>query len=407
MDSSPWTPTSEADILKAAEDGILDENTVRCEFKQQVPTNKKMAEELASLALDGGSLLLGVVDPKHRTPGNASSALNPLDLEGLAEKVENIAGMCDPPISVFPMTIPSSEADGQGYLWIDVPQSPLAPHMVGGRYWGRNGGSKQVLTDPQVRMLIQRQRDRAQIAGPELDRFVERHPPGRFTPSDEQTNGSIHIAAVPLTGRDEMAQELFEHTDPLHLINKLRSEIPQDVVRISSFEEPRYSSRIADGYALSPYQLSSGQPEYRPNMFHVLEISEDGVVRFHHHHVSAHGRGDWGGEAKFVYPNVTFGSTYVTLALIGHLATALAYTGSWSIAVIVSELEGAIAYRKGRDTFNATRYSEGTYHRSAIASSFELQRAPGPVVNRLMGRLSRAIGADGWGDLSEVMLSDE
>lgn len=402
-----WNPISESDLRKASEDGILDENTVRVEFKQQLPKNERLAEELASLALDGGSLLVGIIDAKHRTPGDPASALNPLNLEGLDEKIENIASMTTPPIAVFPRLIRSTADETKGYLWVDIPQSPLAPHMVDGRYWGRNGGSKQILTDDQVRLYITRQQRREDLAASELDRFVKRHPPGRFTAEEDERTGSIHIVAAPLTGRDEMAQQVFETTNPLDLVCRLLGEIPQNLRQLSDFEVPRHSSRIADGYAVSPSRLVNGQPEFTPNKFNVFEISEDGVVRFHHHRIAAFTRNDISNqETQWLFPNPTFGSGHITLALIGLLSETLNYTGSWSIAVVVSDIEGAIAYSNNRDVFQTAAYTESTYRRTTTASTLELRRAPGAATNRLLGRLARAIQVDKWNDIN-IFLGDQ
>ena len=63
MSGPTWEPITEADLRQAEQSGILDEAIVGVEFKQQLSDNKKTAKELASLALYGGALLVGVVDP--------------------------------------------------------------------------------------------------------------------------------------------------------------------------------------------------------------------------------------------------------------------------------------------------------------------------------------------------------
>lgn len=72
-------------FLQKARDGELDEASLRCEFKESVGFSDKekrnLAREVASLGLDGGSLVVGIRDPKNREEGaSPEAALNPVPL---------------------------------------------------------------------------------------------------------------------------------------------------------------------------------------------------------------------------------------------------------------------------------------------------------------------------------------
>jgi hypothetical protein len=145
MDEQPlrrrWIPTDEA-VLRAAFDRGLFEERNWCELKREVGPGKgattELARDLASLAVDGGTLIIGLDekapdgDPLHAVP-----------LEGLAERVEQTSHMAvRPPLMVESTEIKSSGDPGSGYLVVHVPASPLAPHQVEGIYYGRGDRTK-------------------------------------------------------------------------------------------------------------------------------------------------------------------------------------------------------------------------------------------------------------------------
>src|SRR5665811_2226577 len=151
-----WKPYSEQDLRAAEENGLLEESQ-RYEFKARLgkpggKANGELAKDLASLGVEGGLLIVGVNDTSDRPP-----TLAPLDTSGLPERVGQIAAMrCDPPLFVETQEVPSEESPDFGYLVVHVPPSPLAPHMVDGRYWARDDKSKRALTDREVSQIIAR-----------------------------------------------------------------------------------------------------------------------------------------------------------------------------------------------------------------------------------------------------------
>lgn len=145
----PFDPTTEEQLLEADQAGNLVESH-RYEFKAQLAandrSNRELAKELASLAIDGGYCIVGIHDVKARPP-----TLAPVVLSGPAERVDQISSMrCDPPVFVECLEIHSASSSDVGYLVVKVPPSPLAPHMVDGRYWARDDRTKRALTDTEV-----------------------------------------------------------------------------------------------------------------------------------------------------------------------------------------------------------------------------------------------------------------
>lgn len=136
-DRPRWAPTTEQDLRLAVDDGLLTEShylEAKRELEPGKAKNREHARDLASFAVDGGTIIVGL--DENKTNGTFMVAPQPLD--GLRERVEAIARTIpDPPLDVITEAV-ASEADAStGYLVIHVPPSAVAPHMVDGRYLGR------------------------------------------------------------------------------------------------------------------------------------------------------------------------------------------------------------------------------------------------------------------------------
>lgn len=131
-------PHSEEDLHDAFFDGRLDEHAW-CELKRELAprsksSNLELARDLASLAVDGGSLYIGV--DEKAPDGNP---LRPQPLAGLRERVDQVAqSRVTPALFIESYEIPASGQPGHGYLEVVVPASADAPHQVEGTYYGRS-----------------------------------------------------------------------------------------------------------------------------------------------------------------------------------------------------------------------------------------------------------------------------
>jgi hypothetical protein len=125
-----WQPSTESEIASVIEQGLLRE-THYFNGKRQLDSTsadrKELARDLASFAMDGGALLIGVEELKQ----DRTWRLAPQPLDGLAERVEQVATqLIDPPLYVRSYEIGATDTTG-GYLFVEVP-SARAPHMVVG-----------------------------------------------------------------------------------------------------------------------------------------------------------------------------------------------------------------------------------------------------------------------------------
>jgi hypothetical protein len=84
------TPRTEADLSEAAQQGLLEEShylDVKREISAGRGANRELARDLASFAVDGGTLIIGIGEDKEAN----SLFLAPQPLSGLAERIEMVA----------------------------------------------------------------------------------------------------------------------------------------------------------------------------------------------------------------------------------------------------------------------------------------------------------------------------
>ena len=81
-----WVPKDADELLGAYKDRVLEE-AHWCDLKKELSTkNKETARDLASFSVDGGSVFVGL--DEREPDGNP---LNPVELAGLPERIEQIA----------------------------------------------------------------------------------------------------------------------------------------------------------------------------------------------------------------------------------------------------------------------------------------------------------------------------
>ncbi|USY21762.1 ATP-binding protein [Nocardiopsis exhalans] len=161
--------------------------------KQDLREKKDMAKDMASFAIDGGLLVIGLREDKEA----GRFFLAPIERQDQVEETpERIAlTRCDPPLLVRTQWIDSHKKTGQGYLLVEIPASSLAPHMVDGRYYGRGEKQKYPLSDAQVQRLMASRDISLSRIREELQQVVteDRWPEGE--------NPHLHVVARPVSGQ--------------------------------------------------------------------------------------------------------------------------------------------------------------------------------------------------------------
>lgn len=181
------------EVCAAAEGELLGENQW-CELKRALgpsgkATNTELARDLASLSVYGGVLIFGVVDKTYEVVG--------CDVTGMRDRISQVAAMSvDPPLTPIILD-PITGPEGEAVLIVSVPPSPLAPHMVDQRYYGRSAEGKRVLSDPEVRALIlARQRGETEFTAKLME--LERNDPlADIVEDGPSRNGHAYFLAEP------------------------------------------------------------------------------------------------------------------------------------------------------------------------------------------------------------------
>lgn len=400
-----WVPDTEAALDEAATAGLLVESHY-LDLKATIPSGKaknlELARDLASFAIDGGALLIGLAER-----GEAPPKLDPVELAGLAERVEQIArSLPDPPIPVTCTAIPAADEPGRGYLLVEIPATGTAPHMVDGAYMGRGDKTKIRLSDPEVLRLHQ-DRARTQDQGVRLlDAYVARDP----ISVEESQQAHAFIIAAPVRPRPEMLLNARPNGDWQQMLNQLLSHTVDPVAdRTGGGYSPNLTylseyARRADGAAVTYCLTPSREPvrwhEGRPPSEDVLEleVTDDGAVRVMTTRLGDKGNGD----DQVVFASILPHLTRRTIGIAAAVADLTGYLGPWMLGVAATNLAGKPAHesRFHRATFGA---DHGEYRKHTEASAAELRQTPGAVTYRLVGQFLRSVGLDGAPDIRPLL----
>ncbi|MEH0615071.1 hypothetical protein QBA77_42490 [Streptomyces scabiei] len=102
----------------------------------------------------------------------------------------------DPPLTVITEEIGSATDDGTGYLVVHIPASPVAPHMVDNRYFGRGDKTKYQMGDAEVVSLHTRRRNTEADTLALLRKEMEEDPL-----RDVGAQSHLFLVAQPTAGR--------------------------------------------------------------------------------------------------------------------------------------------------------------------------------------------------------------
>jgi hypothetical protein len=368
--------------------------THRLELKRELPpgsdsSNKELARDLASLAIDGGLLIIGVDEDKNY-------ALTPVPLEGLAERVEQVAGSrIDEPLALDGfIQIESAAKPSDGYLLVRVPASPRAPHMVDNRYWGRGDKTKYMLSDAQVERQIAQRARWAVNAEQALNEWIAADP---IAPEVRQ-NAHLFVVADPVPPRERLMLPVLAVRD---WQATFRSLVLATKHQGSGSWSPDFSNSLnnfsttACGWAWKSYAVfgQRDEGEQRPERESsalMVEICEDGQLRM----MCGRATEDYNGK-RLMFDDLVLGLTARMISLAEGVSHATDFLGSWDLGVGLTGLKGAISnLRYANHGFSGQPYTQDTCTATARVSLAEIERGSGPIVERLLGRLYRAVGAD-------------
>lgn len=389
-----WEPTDEAQIKAAIADGNLKENRhldVKREIGDSDGKRRELARDLASFAIDGGALLIGVEEQDDK-----SLHVRPFALADQAERVEQIAtNRVDPPLFVSVRDIPSDEG-GTGYLWVEVPPSPLAPHMVDNVYWARADRTKTKLTDADVVRLHSRRESVEDRVRDLLDAEIARDP----VPDAKRSSGHLWLVAWPINARKDLAVEWISSNDPSHGPFAL-AHGAEDVLTRNTREfapSPGYASnqqRRSQGVAFTTLEPGRRFPDdAKPrDEEHTLDIEfrEDGGLRVLIGRMTA----EWSDRgAVGIVDGIAVAYVRRLIRWAELLGDQCGYRGTWGFGIAADGMRGLMStvYWGHLRFGNGPTYDADTYREVTTASRQEIAAQPWAVAERLLGRLLRSLG---------------
>jgi hypothetical protein len=371
------------------------------DLKRELPAGKRthnteLAQDLASLAVDGGLLVVGIEDHDSR-----AGKVCGVELARLADRVDQVArDKVRPSLVVRSHEVPDPDRPGWGCLLVRVPPSAEAPHMVDYVYYGRGDRANVRLSDEQVRAIIEdRRRSRTDVLA-ELRQMVEDDP---ITAEDRRL-GHLYLLAHPETAAKEALVEFLARDDAMRTVQEVIGAIVRERGSATTGFAPdmhRLTYRIprAEGLALTSYDSAEEGPG-REQALLELVIREDCGIRL----TCGRGTDDFprpgfspsDRPTMAVIAMLVLGLTHSVVALAGRLADEYgAYQGQWRLGIRMDRLRGAVPldllqghplHRPGNPD------SRDEYERVTWGSTGELVDTPHAVAERLVAPLLRGVG---------------
>ncbi|MGW0006072.1 RNA-binding domain-containing protein [Nocardia grenadensis] len=388
-----WKPRTEAELLHAAENGLLEEThylDLKLTLEPVKSANKKFAADIAAFALDGGVIVIGIDEGED----GATPRLEPTDLTGLPERVEAIAKTAvHEPVQITSTRIPAETSDpGYGYLVVHIPQSPRAPHMADGRFYGRGDKTNRVLSQEEVLRLHERRLHEHRDIISETHRAIE------GLGARRGRNSILAVLAEPL-GADEnllvplAAAENWQH----EIIQLLQSALqPSHRRYVPNFAEAPGFGRRAGGVAVTT-GMRDGQRWEGNDRAAEITFHENGSILLASERAVFTSRSQVQPprpDESVIFETLIIGHLDLLTRLVARVADKYGFTGSWRFGIVITGLNGTRSY-----TLDAgwgpegPQYTAPTYERATTVSLLDLAANPRAVTETLVASLLRSIGS--------------
>lgn len=369
------------------------------DYKATEGGRKEQAKDIAALAIDGGVLVIGIVEDKLT---GLATDLAAVPVEGVVERIEQIcAGRISPALAV---TIDDHIRDPMdptcGLIVVTVPATGV-PHMVDHRYVGRDNRTTRYLAHEEVARLLARRDADADLAGMALDRFYDRMGTDGLGPARLVVTATPvpilrpQILREQLTGNWEQrfTELLNAAANDMELALTAEPQLAELTYRDWSFYHSGSGSssrRVPRGVARFH---SGGAREFK----YVIEVSEAGAV-----HVAAadvyEPVNDQRGRARpaMFLTREALTVTARAIAIAARVAEAAGTQGSYGLGIKVTGIEGCVAEPRNSTELtsrflNEPPYREDDYREVTLVTGTELSGRLSPLVDHLLGPLLRAM----------------
>lgn len=399
-------PETYAELTAAIDAGVYPSERTWIDFKRRLfpedPADKdgrakaslELSKDMASMAVHGGYLVYGVAEDKAKHVFSA----DPMNLPvGLHETVDAIArDRVTPALSVIPNLVADPADSTRGFLVIEIPASPDAPHMADGGYWGRSETGKVRLSDADVERLILIRSRQTELL------LAAMRETARADPLPSSKYCHFYFTAVPATGWADMfagySRDRQSRTKLGQVCTSLLNEIRKGDVGQSrppvAFEamiQDWRSQHVAAGW----WGTWSKAPE--ENRGRAVGLDDDGAIRYLN--LGASGSLPHSQDILFVRELSLMFETWDVLRLVATLSDAVGYRGSWLFGVEFVQLGGHMSQTSdpysGFMAGSGITWDTAGYSATTKAAATEVREKPVLVVGRLLRRLMRGLGTEG------------
>ena len=394
-------PSTQSELEEALNSGLAQESHF-LDFKAALDEgkngNKSLAKDIASFAIDGGIIIVGVAE----TPNGYELA--PIDLANQSERIDQVArqGIL-PPVSVRTRLVPSKASESKGFLVIQVPASDLAPHMVDGRYMARSDSTQRALTHPEVIRLHERLSSAALVRSKEIQRQIDRDP----VPFDSRTFPHLFITATPRMTPKPIFLDLLRSgtfTNEIRkwvktsgsMVPRIRNERPNTIDALISSPALRHDGVALYSGNITPNREYSNVNTQRPEHIVELEFSQEGQIRFFNAQVGTYLDTTPPKMTPAIYPRWILEQVREFVALTGVVSRDVEFGGRWDFSIAISGLSGMNVLRENAWSSDSFKYEHNTdvYVSHSAGDLLSIQCKTGEMIEDLLGRFVRSIGME-------------
>jgi hypothetical protein len=362
--------------------------------KGRAETSLELARDMASMAVLGGYLVYGVDEDKSKHRFTVDAMKLPV---GLHETVDAVArSRITPPLNVSPFLVPDLDDTTRGFLVIEIPPSPDAPHMVEGIYWGRSETGKVRLIDADVERLILARSRRVEYLADAMMATARSDP----APSSQYCH--FYFTAVPATGWPDMLADHARDRASRRRLGQLCINLLSEIERTAGGSQRRPA--VAFEYMINDWRsqevaagwLSTWAADPKEDGGRALGVDDDGPVRYMN--LGASGRLSVNNSVLFVRDLNLLFETWDMIRLIAALSDEIGYRGSWRFGVQLDHFGGHMSQvndpAMGFVAGAGITWKAADYSRTTKATALEVGQKSTLVADRLLRQLLRGLGTE-------------
>lgn len=397
-----WSPRSAEELESAIRGGELEE-TSQLEFKEALPVKKANADiavDVSAMTVDGGVLIYGVGEDEHGRPTNR----RPIELPGARERIDQVlrSSVQESPTARV-AELPLEDEPGRGYLVVDVPPSPRAPHQVVARgkyefrYYGRGPTGNRILSEAEIARLYARREQWS------FDRHAHLQTVVGLAPYDRTPDlGFLHAFLRPVVVDDDRWTSAAGD-EPTELLQRMLEAARRANHGLgygpALANAASWSRHGADAWRLSR-PTSSGSPEFCVR----CDVNFDGRGQLFSGRAAARLEPKAYEPAQpgqlVIFEQAVAGNLASFFALMAELYSAAAYRGPVDIGIALTRIGGAQALSVAQNFIHsASAYPEPDYLTDVRVNADELAEPRG-LARRVMSRFFEALIGPGYDPFS-------